>query len=523
MPRNEKVETVAGLLGVDLLADATQIDPRRFRSLQNYYPPRGSLRVLGKRNGSTKYNASAIAGATRVDNAVRAWKADGTKKLIVAINHAAADEYHVGDDSAGTFAKIAGGTDPATGSKHFFVNFPLVGKCYLLSGGVIQVTTDFAAKADLVVGAGATDAKNGQFGAVFFSRLVTARTATNPAYVYFFDVAAETIPANNFYRISEPVTALGKNTFGTQGNALREMLMVFGAHSTWYVAGGDPGAATAPTIEQASGVVGCKSPKSFANTPIGAVFLGSDKMVYLVRSDPREPDKIGTKIYPQLYAIPEAQLIDACACYHDGFYKLAFAASGGTTNTIEWWADLLPVIFGQTQEVEWYGPMVNLASSCFVVQDGPDDALERLAGDDATGTVWRRDVASRWTDNTTPVRGQIVSPEFVEDDPLRRKIWNGFAFGALKDAAGVAQITVTTDSGATAQSKTYTWENPGAKWDQMLWDVDPWGAVAFVEDVLNWDHRVTGLSVQVQIDHGTPADWRLRDYTRKVKTIRRMP
>ena len=41
-----------GLKGIDLFSDATQIDPQRFRRLQNFYPPRSAAHILAKRLGS---------------------------------------------------------------------------------------------------------------------------------------------------------------------------------------------------------------------------------------------------------------------------------------------------------------------------------------------------------------------------------------------------------------------------------------------------------------------------------------
>ena len=92
--QREHVMLVTGLKGVDRFADPTQIDPQRFQRLQNFYPPRTAARILAKRLGSTKYNAAAITGATKIDNMVRAWNAAGTKALIVAATKAGNDELH---------------------------------------------------------------------------------------------------------------------------------------------------------------------------------------------------------------------------------------------------------------------------------------------------------------------------------------------------------------------------------------------------------------------------------------------
>lgn len=520
MPRNERVVTVDGFAGVNLEGDPTSIEDNQFRRLQNYYPPRGARYVLAKRQGSVKYNASAVSGVTRFDNAVRAWKMDGTKKLIAAGARAGNDVLYVGDDNAGTFAAITGGTALPAGAKHHFVNWPLIGKLYCLTGDgavPIQITSDFATKSDLVIGAGATDARFGAHGTIFDTRLITANTPTNRNYIYWFDVAAETISASSFWRISEPVTAIGKNTFSTADQSLREVLVVWGSHTMWRVI--TP--ANTNSIEQISRVVGCKSPKTVINTPIGLMFLGSDRMVYLMQSE-GDPAKVGLAIYPELTAIPEAQLIDAAATYHNGFYKLSFAPSGGTTNTLQYWADVLRVQLGEAR-LNWYGPMTGLALSCLVAQEGPDDPLDLVAGDDTTGTVWKLDQADTWVDHLTAITGQIFTKEFSEGDRLREKIWNGFGFGYLKQDSGTVSVSASIDAGRTSASDTLSWTGSGSLWDTMVWDVDEWAGDSYQEDVLNWPQRVVGRTVQIQLEHATPVDWRLRDFTRKPKTIPRMP
>lgn len=522
MPRNEGVEVVRNFLGLDLQEDATAIAPNRFRKLENYQPFRGSGRVLGKRLGSAKYNASAISSASGIDNGLRAWLADGTKKLVVAATVATNDVLAVGDDALGTFTAITGGSALPTGAVWSFVNWPLLGEAYALSGDgtcPIQILgTSFTTKADMAIGAGATDARFGKFGAIFFARLVTARTPTNPAYVYYFNVAnSGTIGATQFWRHREPVTGLGKNTFGTTTDSLNEVLIVFGANTMGYVPG-DPSSA----VLQQGPHIGCLSPKTIVDTPIGLMFLGSDWNVYLVGADPRFPKKVGTRIYPRLSTVLRTQLPDACAVYHDGFYKLSVAAGGGTTNTEQYWGDVLSVVDGATDEIEWYGPATNLALRCFILFDAPADALELRGGSDTVGTIWKLAQSESYVDGSDTIVGKIHTKEFNEDDPLRDKIWNGFTFGYLKSATGSLSLDIVRDSGRAFTSETLSWTQSGALWDDAQWDEDLWAGEEYVEEAVNPDERLVGKTVQLQMTHSTASDWRIRDFGRKAKTIRRM-
>ncbi len=523
----EQIKLATGFRGIDLFSDPTQLDPLRWRRLQNMYPPRASAHILAKRLGSAKYNAAAISGATRIDNMIRAWKTDGTKKLVVAANKAGADELHVGNDIAGTFAQITGGSALPTNARWFFVNWPLLNKLYAFSGDgtiPIQISSDFATKSDMAAPApNLPDARFGQFGAIFYSRLITARTPTNPNLYYMFDVASDTAITNatQFGRIAEPITAMGINNYATSAASLQAMLMLFGAHSTWYVAG-DP-TSTAP--QEASHVIGCKSPKTFKNTEAGAMFLGVDRggtrNVYLVNADPKLPQKVGIRVFPALQSIPETQLINATAEYHNGFYKLRFAAAGGATNTEEYWADLLPLVLGLPDaEVEWYGPMPNLALASLIVLDGPDDTGV-YGGDATTGTVWKLEQTASYVDGALPIAGQLFSPEYTEGDPLREKIWGGVSFGIFKSADGQIQIDIVLNSGAARSSKQVAWTVSADEWDVAQWDVAQWAGGFFDEIFQSWDTRLVGHSMQIQVLHPTATDFQLRDIGRRYTVIPR--
>lgn len=524
MPRiNEAPKVVANFRGVYLLPDATQIEDNQFRKLQNTYPPRGSIRVLAKRPGSVKYNASALAGVARLDAGIRGWKMDGTSKLLVAANLGAGDKLYVGNDGAGTFAEITGGSAAGANLRWSLLNWPLLGKAYFApgSGGTpIQVTADFATKADINPAIG--DAQFGAFIITFHQRIVTARTPTNPNFIYALDAGVDNAWTGAYFdRIDDPITALGKYTFGTTDSSLNEMLIAWGPHSMWYRTADF--SSTTSTIQQASRVIGCKSPKSIVNTPIGLMFLASDRMVYLLRSDPREPEKVAQGIFPDLQNIPEAQLADACAVYHDGFYKLAFAPTGGTANTLQYWADLLPVMLGAGTTVDWYGPHVGLSLLSFVLFDGPADALDLYGLDDTAGTAWHTYQKNNFQDGTQTIVMDILTKEYTEGDPIRQKIWAGLDFGYLKTASGLLSIQAITDQGGGGASGVLSWTLSGAVWDGAIWDVDLWSGTSFQEDVLNFPNRVVGRTLQLELIHAQNADFPLRDFTRKVRVINRVP
>jgi hypothetical protein len=623
--------------GVDLESDAKRVAPNRFRKLRNYYPPRGKRRILGKRYGSSLYNATPVASVTHVDGLIRGWHNDNTKALLAMMNLPAGDDILAGNDGAGTFASltfaalaapggaltpVVGGAGNVTAGTHSYVytnvsvngetlpgpasaqitaagggsavnlsaiaigpagttqrgvyrrvagdagayklvqyiadnvttsitdnvpdgslgaaapsvnttagaalpagkrwqarNWPLLGATYFACGDAaapIQRTKDFLSRSSLIAGA-IPDAIFGAFVELYFTRLVTAGTPANPNFFYYYDVGSDTsIQPENFGRISEPVTAVGKNAFSTADNSLQEQLLLWGAHSMWSV-NGDP---TQNGVQQISRVIGCKSPKTVVNTPIGLMFLGSDRQIYLCRSA-GEPERVGNRIRADLLVIAETQLANATACYHNGFYKLSFAGDGGAGNTTQYWADLDPVLTG-SPEIEWYGPHDGQVIGCFCVEDGPSDALPLVGGADNAGTVYKLDQAGLFADLGVAIQGEWWTKEFDEDETLRQKIWPGLGIGYLKTNAGAATITAVLDAGASLKVATLTWGASGALWDVALWDVDLWGGDQFVEDVVNYGDRVVGTTIQWRALHTTAADWQIRDFTRKARVIGRL-
>ena len=82
-------------------------------------------------------------------------------------------------------------------------------------------------------------------------------------------------------------------------------------------------------IESLATKYGCNAPLTMQWTPAGTIYLGTDKMVYILPFESLTPVPVGHKITAEgnqkedgLESIPAGQLAKASAVYHDGFYKL---------------------------------------------------------------------------------------------------------------------------------------------------------------------------------------------------------
>tara|TARA_R110000751_G_scaffold3012_1_gene15566 strand:- start:431 stop:1360 length:930 start_codon:yes stop_codon:yes gene_type:complete len=159
---------------------------------------------------------------------------------------------------------------------------------------------------------------------------------------------------------------------------------------------------------------GCSAPLTMKWTPAGTVYLGTDKQVYILPYNSLTPVPIGHKITAAgnrkedgLESIPASQIANASAVYHDGFYKLSIAKTGGTTNTRQWWLDIARLERDDNRFWgPWYGPMTGMNFHGMTVLSGPGDNEEWLAGESnpATGSfVYEADQSGTFTDNAVAV------------------------------------------------------------------------------------------------------------------------
>ena len=139
--------------------------------------------------------------------------------------------------------------------------------------------------------------------------------------------------------------------------------------------------------------VGCNAPRSMVWTPAGSMWLGLDREVYMLPFNSNVPVPMGSAIRSLhhtlngIESIPKAQIQNACAVYHDGFYKLAFASSGQTTNDTQFWLDITRLHQNKDKLWgPWYGPMKGMETAMFANFAGPGDAEELLYGEHNAST-----------------------------------------------------------------------------------------------------------------------------------------
>jgi len=134
--------------------------------------------------------------------------------------------------------------------------------------------------------------------------------------------------------------------------------------------------------------VGCSAVRTMAWTPIGTIWLGNDRQVYLLRFDSATAIPISQKIYSfnnnfqGLEKIPSEQIKNACGIYHEGYYKLSFAGADSTLNNFQFWLDINNFYKDDLNQYgPWYGKMTGQTIGCYAVQNGTGDGGELVMGE----------------------------------------------------------------------------------------------------------------------------------------------
>ena len=265
--------------------------------------------------------------------------------------------------------------------------------------------------------------------------------------------------------------------------------------------------------------VGCISPKTMCWTPMGTMWLGTDKQVYLLPFDAVSPMPVGTKIQSNLIgtkgieSIPDSQMANACAIYHNGYYKLSFASGNGTTNTIQYWADVKRGYKDDDGQFgPWYGPMLGQTISCFANMNGPGDSGNLLGGEStAYGLVY--------TLGDTGVYGDIepsdASPKTITiayqtsynplgDANLRKDVHKIEA--ELLDVLGTVNVEFHDITGSIKTGDSFGLSGTAIYWDDDYWDDQYWSSSLPTRQVVDISPAIQPRRLSLIIKHSTLSD-----------------
>ena len=260
-------------------------------------------------------------------------------------------------------------------------------------------------------------------------------------------------------------------------------------------------------------------------TPKGTIWLGMDKMLYILPFGQSTPTPIGHKIHSYTYLAgiegvedtPNAQMEFAAAVYHDGFYKLSVAGTGKSVNNVQWWLDVSRLQIDEDGFYgPWYGPMEGNVSgvtlgtniSCFASLTGPGDGGELLGGEDTAsnnGFVYDLHKRSLFDDvgTTMPVSFQTYFHPMEADD--FEKVIHHLEL-TLSDVVGTVNVEFHDISGAIKTGDSLGLSGTAVYWDDLFWDEFDWSNDAPTRVILHVDPSVKTRRLSLIIHHSTSTD-----------------
>ncbi len=247
------------------------------------------------------------------------------------------------------------------------------------------------------------------------------------------------------------------------------------------------------TIYPLATKIGCNAPRTMVWTPKGTLWLGVDRQVYLLPFGEVTPRPIGDKIRSSIgdvdgiEVIPAAQIQNACAVYHDGFYKLSFAASGGGTNTKQFWLDMERLQQDDNGYGPWYGPMTGQSISVFANMNGSGDTGQLLGGENTAATggfVYELGILS--------ILGDVTAAIPIEYKTFNNPLGTAYLNKAihrmemeLLDINGTVSIDYHDITGSVKIGDSLNLIGGAVKWGDTNWGSFNWSAVAPKREVIN--------------------------------------
>jgi len=309
--------------------------------------------------------------------------------------------------------------------------------------------------------------------------------ATDPSFIRYSGAYDDTVveSAQNALKVPGPGRIEGMAYHGLKtdtGFATR--CIVSKADSIWLFTANDLTPASIDArLDVVSAIVGCVAWRTIIFTPIGTIFLSTDRQVYLITLD-GILIPIGLNIFSNrtevdgIEDIPASANTTPFAVYHNGFYKLYIPASSGTYNTVGFWLDVTR--FHQHPRTglygPWYGPMIGQGLSHGIVQNGPGDDGSLMVGEAnaTTGGYCYK------ADNTNADDGTAISMMYQTnyDDANRVDYFKTYRQIDIEYASvdGTLSVNFYDTPGIFTAGSQINLTSSAVYWDDQYWDDFYW-------------------------------------------------
>jgi len=465
--------------GVDLWSTPITLSEGEASVTKNCFWRNGILTRLG----SAKHSANEVVASKPILGLHRFYYDTTGKVLLAACDTVVAKM----NDSTGAWTNIKTGL--TTGKQTHFVTWGALNRCYVSNGtdAPFRVNNSEVEETGSALGAPTDTVMFLPYRDRLLSIEGTAADANaGPSFIRWSGSYDDTSWTSTAQAIRVPgpgpIQALINHSLTESQEGVNTMVLVAKPSNLHIFSGTDldPTSITFNArLDPVGGgdSVGCVSPRTMVSTPKGTIFLGSDSQVYILQYGSVNLVPIGHKIqafnndeHSGITDIPSGQRANATAVYHDGFYKLSFAISGGTTNTHQYWLDVDRLSANeQGQFGPWYGPMIGMAIGPFVALIGSDDTGKLLGGHSGlNGFVYECQKSGTYSDTQhgndgTAQAGGATTITLAAAASSTDDAYNGYTIETT-GGTGSGQTAIISDyDGTTKVATVPTWgTNPDA-------------------------------------------------------------
>ena len=484
--------------GINLYSNIVELQPDEALTCQNLVFKNG----IKKRGGGAKFETDEVQAGKKITGLHRFYYSTASKQLLVASG--TVTRYHDG----ATWQNIETGlTD---GSQVYWETW--LDSAY--RANTDDAPTKWDGSSSSAVAAAPADTK--QFLA-YQDRLLSIEGGDLSWSASFDDTSWETV-TNTGVR---PDTQLFGMTIHSQNNSdagYEATVLLAGANGMHLFKGTDlrvPSTTGNYTIYPLATKVGCNAPRTMQWTPKGTIYLGIDRQVYLLPFESSTPIPIGDKIRSNIGGaegiekIPAANISNACAAYHDGYYKLSFNPSTSSVNNTQFWLDVNRLFQDESGLAgPWYGPMKGESISVFVVQAGNGDDGQLMAGEaDATvgSFVYEIGREDLFADSGTAIKIFYETFYNALGSTSLNKIIHRIE-AELLDVLGTVNVNFKDITGIIKIGDSFGLSGSAIFWDDEFWDDEFWSSSTPTRQPVEISPAINARRLLLSIDHSSDND-----------------
>jgi hypothetical protein len=429
-----------------------------------------------KRAGNSLLTSTQVVSSKKILGLHRFYYGAASKQLLAACDTTV--KYYAGSD---VWTNVKTGL--TTGKRTHFATWGFNDTCYISNG--TDAPHKWTGSASSAVAAAPADTL---MFLPYQDRLLSITGGDVTWSASFDDTSWETV-GNTGVRPDTKLFGMCYHGAVNTDSGYENKVLLAGANGMYLFYGTDLDVSTGNyVIENLSTSVGCNAPFTMQWTPAGTMWLGIDRQVYLLPVNSVSPIPIGQKIKSNAIGIegaekiPQAQIENACATYHDGYYKLSIAPSGQTTNTKQYWLDITRLSQdGDGHWGPWYGPMDGQAISVFANQNGEGDTGELMGGESSTkGYVYETSDPDAYGDiDTSDASAKSIQTYYQTNystlsgnDFFRKDVH--WIETTLLDVLGTVNVDYHDIEGALKTGDEVSLSGSAEYWDDNYWNDEYW-------------------------------------------------